>query len=285
MGNQISKVHHYVPQGILRNFCFQSETTWYLCRERFPGEPKDRNIGSIFCRRHFNSYQNDDGTKDDTLERFFGEEFDNFIPLWIKKFETALAAGKAAKLSVDERVRFVQFFYNHMKRSPDFIEPIVEKVTQKTFHPDSIRELEERVRPLTDDERLKFSSKKFQQKLAANSRVVNFSNQSLKILETLNKMSIALARPARTNKQFIVGSNPVVRFEDYPSQRLGEKGVELWTTLTPTIAVGFVNSVNVPVLELHDDHVRKMNWQLAKDSRAIASKSPKLLSSLAKAYW
>ena len=283
--SQLSKNHHYVPQGILRNFCFQNETTWYLSQDRFPCEPEDRNIGSIFRRRHFNSYQRDDGTKDDTLERFFGENFDNYVPFWLSRFEAAIASKQPVQLTDAERMRFVQFFYNHMKRSPDFIEPIVKEVTEKTFHPNSILELEKNVRPLTKTERQKFSSQKYQQRLAANSRVVNFSRQSIGVLEKLNSMSLAIARPLRPQKQFIVGSYPVIRFENYPLQPLGDHGVELWTTLSPTVAVGFAHSVSEPVLDLDDNQVRKLNTAIARKSRAIASKSPRLISSIANAVW
>ncbi|MDV4145255.1 DUF4238 domain-containing protein [Shimia sp. FJ5] len=280
-----SKKHHYVPQGILRRFCFQNDTTWYLSRERFPGDPSPRNIGSIFCKRHFNSFQKEDGTKDDAVERFFGKEFDNYIPEWTAHLEVSQETNSPVAFGGAERRRFVQFFYNHMKRSPDFIEPIVAEATEETFAAESIEKLERQVRPLTDEERSKFQSTDFQRRVAGNSRVENFSKQSVKILETINEMSIALATPARANKQFIVGSNPVARFEDYPRQHLSEPGVELWTTLTPRLAVGFVHSSNVDNLRLSDHQVRKLNISIAKQSRAIASTSKELLASLARVGW
>ncbi|WP_170762458.1 hypothetical protein [Ruegeria lacuscaerulensis] len=99
-------------------------------------------------------------------------------------------------------------------------------------------------------------------------------------------MKIVIGTPKRSNKQFIVSSNPVARFEDYPKQELGELGVEEWTTFTPKIAVGFVADYSAPDCVSFDDNaVRKINRALAKNSRAVASTSKPLIQSLTASAW
>lgn len=278
--------HHYVPKAILKNFLVTETGTYYYNRPQAESGPENRNIGTIFCRRHFNSYLTNDGKRDATVEKFFAEELDNHIPHWIKVFEDGIKTGDFQFKSPTDRNRFVQFFYNHTKRSPDFLDPIVRTTKEKVFHSNYIEELEKRVRKLTPEEARRIHSPEFVERTLANSRVVNLSRQSEEILDTLNGMVIVAATPMRANKQFVVGSNPVIRFESYPQQRLGEDGVELWTTLTPKLAVGFVcGPVSTETVFLSDDLVRKINLTIAKNSRAIAGRSEKLLLSLGRSAW
>ena len=260
--------------------------TLYASKNRNNGRVEQRNIGTIFTRRHYNSYTKADGTKDDTVERFFAYELDNFIPEWLSVFEASLKSGKIEFSSSASRRRFVQFFYNHMKRSPDFIEPIVEEASLETFREDFEKDLIEEFGELTEYDLEKLHDPSFREAVLSNSRVHNFGAQAEKILETLNSLKLVVATPQRNNKAFICGANPVARFEDYPFQKLGEKGVELWATLTPKIAVGFANNdASHKVIAVEDKVVRKMNLTLAKQSSSIAGNSQKLLESLVKAAW
>lgn len=180
---------------------------------------------------------------------------------------------------------FCTIFYNHAIRNPDFVEPLIEKVKAETFEGNFIERFEKKHRPITDSERALLKSSDFQEQATLNTRVENFSRQSEMVLNRLSSMTVALATPSRECKQFIVGSQPVVRFENYPRQELGKLGVEQWTSLTPKLAVGFVRCEGTPILSLTDNQVRQFNFSIAKSSSAIASKSPKLLSSLANAVW
>lgn len=284
---QISKNHHYVPEAISQNFCIRGKTTLYMSRSYKHGEIRERNISSIFKRRHYNSYTREDGSKDDSLERFFGKEFDDYIPKWIEKFSLVLSGERVALFDNDhDRRRFIQFFYNHHRRSPDFMDPIVEQTVGETFHDNFIDEFEDKYRSLTDDERRRLMDPEFQMLVAGNSRVSSINKQTVHILETMAELTVVIATPARKNQHFIVASNPVVRFEDRIWQPLGEPGVELWTTLTPKIAVGLARIGNRNcVLSLPDLATRKLNLQLAKRSASIAGTSKKLLHSLATAAW
>ncbi|NOC91817.1 DUF4238 domain-containing protein [Ruegeria sp. HKCCD6604] len=284
--HKVPSKHHYVAKAILRNFCVSGKSLYYVSKQSDSKVPERRNIDSVFRRMHFNSFERKDGSKDDTIERFFAYELDNYIPDWVGTFQRALDTGKLTFSTQDLRYRFIQFFYNHKKRSPDFTDPLVQEVANETFTADLAREFEATYRPLTDDEKLLLDDESFRARAIRNSRVSNFGQQSVKILSRLEKMKIIVGTPKRANKQFIVSSNPVARFEDYPKQELGELGVEEWTTFAPNIAVGFVADSSAPDCVLFDDaNVRNLNRALTKNSQAIASTSQLLLQSLATSEW
>ncbi|MVO17141.1 DUF4238 domain-containing protein [Parasedimentitalea huanghaiensis] len=290
MTQQVSKRHHFIPVSILKNFCISGESTLYT-RRADNGLPGRRNINRIFFRWHYNSFELVDGRKDDQVEKFFARELDNFIPEWQVAFEQAAKGdNKILFSSKQSRYRFIQFFYNHMKRTPDLTAPLVEEVKSEVFSRDLESEFEKRHRPLTEQEKKLLEQDEFRDRAAANSRVSNFGKQSENILNRLAAMRIFVATPQRVSKQFIVASNPVVRFEDYPLQELGTPGVELWTTISPKIAVGFAHydktdNLQTDLLRLDDRSVRQLNQSLARRSHAIAGKSQALLESLKKAAW
>jgi len=283
---QRSKRHHYIPQAILKEFCVSGNSTCYVSRNAASRNPQMRNIGTIFCRRHYNSYVKKNGEKNDAVERFFAYELDNYVPEWSALFKSALKRGDLKFSNEASRFRFIQFFYNHMKRGPDFIEPIVQKASEDVFHANIETELEAKGFRLSDADKLLLEDEDFRSTVMNNSRVRNFSRQSEDILNQLASMQIHVATPQRSVKEFIVSSQPVARFEDYPYQQLGEPGVELWTTFSPKLAIGFAKYEGASDCLLFDDVlVRKLNRQLAKQSTSIAGRSERLLRSLLRSAW
>jgi len=149
-----------------------------------------------------------------------------------------------------------------------------------------VQEYEAQHRPATEEETELLRNEDFQTRILANTRDENFSRQSQKILNVLASMRIVVARPDNPKKTFIVASNPVARFEDHPSQPIGEPGVELWTTMSPTLAVGFVAvDMKDSNMSLSNHLVRKLNTCLTLNSHAIAGNSEKLISSLTASEW
>jgi len=281
-----SKKHHYVPKVILKRF-YHSGSSLYYCERNTPRKGvQNRNIESVFRRTNYNSLEYDDGSKDDRLEKFFAHKLDNFIPEWTGVFERALKSGRVEFPSLQSRHRFIQFFYCHAKRTPDFLDPLVQDVANETFSEKGIAELETRLRRLSISEQMLVRSPDFQNRTLRNARVENLSRQSEEVLSRLMGMKVIVASPARRNQSFLVGSKPVVRFEDYPFQELGEEGVEMWTTFAPNLAVEFVAGPTPSDCMLLDSKmVRQLNTTLAKNSRAIASHSRELLTSISKAKW
>lgn len=196
----------------------------------------------------------------------------------------ALKAGFEFHLIHEEKTFFVQFFYYHMTRSPDFHAPIVDEVSRGEFFQEAINDFESRYRLLSESEYSEINSYHVRQRIINQSRVLNIGRASIKILELLGQRRIVLATPARSKKQFIVASNPVVRFENSRGATLEGEDVELWTTLTPKIALGLVSdsSVSNHVL-IGDTEVSQINLTLFKNSSSVASSNSKLLESIVSA--
>lgn len=281
-----SKRHHFIPQTILKEFCVSGRSTFYVSKNADSRVPQKRNIVTIFCRRHYNSFLEMNGEKNDVVEKFFAYRLDNYVPEWSAVFKSAIKDGKLEFANQASRFLFIQFFFNHIKRGPDFIEPIVQKASADIFHPNLESELNAEGFELTEVDKLLLEDEDFRETVISNSRVHNFSRQSEGILDRLASMGIYVATPMRSTKEFIVASQPVVRFEDYPFQQLGEPGVELWTTFSPRIAVGFAApGAGSNCLQFDDTLVRKLNHQLTKQSTAIAARSERLLNSLTRSAW
>lgn len=200
--SKISGDHHYVPKAILKNFCFSGKSVFYLRKNGRTKDIEPRNINSIFSRRHYNTFVRSDGQRTDALEKFFANEFDNYIVGWVAQFEEAIRTGILRFHSDHNRRRFIQIFFNHTKRSPDFIEPIVSAAAKETFHPNLIEEIEQKIRPLTVDEKARLSHPDTQNSITNNSRVVNLSTQAEEVLEVLASLKIFVATPERQGKQF-----------------------------------------------------------------------------------
>ncbi|WP_368186584.1 DUF4238 domain-containing protein [Aestuariibius sp. HNIBRBA575] len=281
-----SKNHHYIPRSLLKNFTVRGDQTFHLSRDSATQEAVARNIKSIFKRRSYNTLIEEDGKRNDDLEVFFGKQFDNYIPEFTSIFNESIATSKLTFPSPDLRARFVQFFYNHRTRTPDFSDPIVESSIREVFTDEQLNRFESENREICQEERVQFFNSEWQKFVAGQARVINFSRQSGHILNILNKMEIIVATPISVAKKFIIGSNPVVRFENYPEQELGDEGVELWTTFSPEIAVGFVVGPKHPnVIALPNQEVLKLNRTLARNSKSIAGTSSKLLKTLSKTEW
>ena len=246
---------------------------------------EEKNIEKVFQRFHLNNYTRVDGSHDDRVERFFGEQLDNYIPAWIEKFQEALDTNKLRFKNEIDRSRFILFFYHHIKRNPDFHGPILTSVVKEVFHKNIQREIEAKLGPLSNEEITKLNSPEWRNKIASNTRVENISSFSEGIISRLAGMQICVASPKHRTKQFIAASKPVVRFEDYPNQELGTRGVEMWTTLTPRLAVGFVaGPVRDPLLKLGNQDVIKMNEALTTQSSEIAGNNSVLLHTLSKKW-
>jgi hypothetical protein len=286
MGKAIrSANHHYIPRGILRRFCFDEERLYYVTKRRRPLIVEERSVDSVFKRRHLNTYPMEGGGKDYGLELFYAKFFDSRILEVVSIFERCVEGGACLELTDEDLALFVQFFFNHMKISPDFHEPIVETVSQALFFEESIREYEELFTPLSEEERSRLYQPDIRKRIIDQSRVRTLrtlARQPKHILDILAGKSIVLARPARPNKQFIVASNPVVRFLNKTNATLYDDEIELWTTLTPHLAVALTNAFrSAKPLELDDRAVRKLNVALVRQSQSFGGATRGLVQSLA----
>lgn len=276
--------HHFIPKAILRRFCFSGNQVYYFSKSSNRAIVEPRNIESIFKKRHLNSYTMEDGTKDDGLEQFFAYNFDARIGSVIDYAELCSKNEKVFSFSEDEILFLVQFIYNHIKRSPDFHQPIIDEISREDFFVQAVAEFETKYGVLSPEKHDNITSVESRKRIIDQSRVINLSRQSTEILDRLAKMLPVMATPKSRKDQFIIGSNPVVRFSNSIGDNLDDDHVELWTTLTPRVAVGLVkHETSLMPLRLDRKDVVKINKEIEKHSNSIAAASKELLKKLSKA--
>lgn len=271
--------HHYIPKAILRGFCFEPERIWYH-NKRFSNEIEPRNIKSIFRRRHLNTFTDNQGNKSDVLESVFARHIDDKINNFTSNLKSFLEEETEEPFRNEIKSDFILFFYSHLKRTPDFHEPLLEETFGKVTSEESLKRIIEEHGPFSDESiRFALTSEELS-RTKQNARVQALASHSHRIFSILDRMSICVAKPKSIRKTFIVGSLPIARFHNHPDAKLGEGGVELWTTLTKDLAVGFCDPTDHRKLFLDDSLVRKINTQIFKNSTCVGSYSEKLIQSL-----
>lgn len=273
--------HHYVPQGILKKFCFSNEQLFYFSRNQQAKGVQVRNTKSVFKRRHLNSWIDESGNRRDSLERFFATNFDDPIVEFAVKCETAVATNTVNQIGDDDHRFFVQFLYNYIKRTPDIHELALEKSFSDGALNKVIDKFEDEYRELTADEKLQFHEKVGKKDYFQNARIHALSDQNPDILDMMATKNLLIGIPANNKKQFITASSPVARFQNVKGDTLKSGTFETWTTLSPRLVVGLMGKKTIPSLhKFPDSAVRKLNRQLARQSVAIGGSSKELIKSM-----
>jgi hypothetical protein len=280
---QTSANHHYVPQAILRNFSFDGETVFYFTKRAPQRGVETRNVQSIFKRRHLNSTISQDGSRSDHLEEFYSTEFDDKIVSFLSKYGSVAASQSEVRVSDTDKRFFVQFLYNLMKRTPEFHEVanIAGKLDEMV--PVAIRDYEREFGKLPESEQRNINDPKVRERIIQNARVDVLARQSDSILELMASREVCFARPIRSAKSFVIGSNPVVRMTNNRDMRLDIGDVELWAPFSPSLAIGLLTPRHRNnVFQLDDTFVRHFNRSVLLESLAVAARSRELLESLLK---
>lgn len=267
-----SKDHHYVPQGILRNFCFSGSTVFFADRENAHKGIQPRNVGSIFFQKHVNSYMTTSGERDDSPEREIAREIDDSISVVIRD----LASKPIRLVSDSEKKTIARYILSVVRRSPnarrEFLDEInLDKQIAKAEELSGIswRTLQEN----WFEESVPQSLAEYLSSKLAAAEVVEH-------VELLLNSNLAVAVPSGGGL-FIIGDVPMFGRSD---QLLGEAmdDFEIWTVVAPTLMVGFLRSPHVERslqvnLEITDPVVDLVNLEIAARSRRIASKDRKLI--------
>jgi len=277
--------HHFIAQAILRNFCFNGNQLFFFSKNSQRQEIETRNIQRVFKKRHLNSYPRLDGSKDDSLEKFFAKNFDEHINEVVKIADASVLGNKKFQLNEEVFAFFVQFLYNHIKRSPDFHDPVVAEASRDEFFDDALSDFQEKYGSVPHQELKDLYSPEVRKRIVERSRVVNLSTQSTEILEILAEMTAVIATPEHSKAQFIIGSNPVARLSNSGKTHLQKDNVELWTTLKPNLAIGLVKVPRpIKAIRISNMKVQRLNRQLFRQSSSVASSSKELLQNLTRTY-
>jgi hypothetical protein len=279
--SQISKWHHYVPQGVLSKFCYSGSKFYYFSKDRSAEGVASRDIEKKFRKRHYYSFTTVNGQKSDALERNFLQILDSRFVEFTTAFANSISAGKARKVDHDTREFLQKFFYYHSIRNPDFSAHFDIYQDPKSEIKAAIEIYEQSFGCLDPTRVTELLEPKKIEELVRFARVHSLANPSPMINELLSKMNLHFAI-APAGKQFLIGSNPVVRFANKKGSLLGDGNVELWTAITPSIAMGFAgpNKNHVEILNIDHKEVRKFNLELFRQSTEVAGASKALVTSV-----
>lgn len=245
-----------------------------------------RDIENKFRRQHYYSIKNSLGKHDDALERQFFQVLDSKVAEACAFIFSSFEKGEIPNFSKSANLLVRQFIYFQEKRSPDFIAHILRDYEVKQEIESAIGKYESQFGRISLTEKVRLTSDPAMSDMIEFARVINIARQSEPILDVYSSMSLAYAVAPETS-EFIIGSHPVLRFENKPNAILGDGFVEKWTPISPKIAIGLIGPFKnheVPqVIKLSKGNVRLFNEQIYKHSTEVASRSEALLKSIVNA--
>ncbi|WP_299165404.1 DUF4238 domain-containing protein [uncultured Tateyamaria sp.] len=279
--SQLSKWHHYVPEGVLKRFCYAEPKLWYFSKARPSEGICSRDIGKKFRRRHYYSTEDSTGKKSDVLEREFLQVLDSRFADFIDDFHRICSMGVMPKISLETRKFLQQFIYYYTKRNPDFERTLGMSANPRVHVESAIANFEAAFGTVQTEQKQRMLTDEAIQSTYNYARVQSLARESATVNARLEKMSLHFAFSSGKSS-FIVGSNPVVRLENKEGAVLGDGNVEIWTPLTPKVMMGFAgpNSPFDECIKIPMAEVRKVNLQTIKQSTEVGSHSRQLISSL-----
>jgi len=252
--------HHYIPKGLLKEFAISGKRNLFFYDKEKPEKGvEQRNIGSIFYKKHLNTFHMHDGTKNKSLEKFYDKEFENYLPDIVGKLKSQFTALPDALTDEEEKI-LIQFFFNHMFRSPDVHGPMLERHTSEAEY--SMQQID-------------------------NIRVAALRDQPKDLLDFLSKIPVVLAKPSNPKDIFIVGSNPVMHLlpQGEASGSLGDGKMQLWAAFGSQLAVGFVPGwIGRSTVHLDSHQILGWNEKMAAQSTSFAGCAEPQVIALAKRF-
>lgn len=121
MSNKRTKRHHFLPQVLQRQFLNGNGQIWYAEKGddgRF-SPPEPRNTRSTFQIKDYYTVMSD-GTPSDVVEREFYGAIDNYLGHLLQGIFDVFEQGGTPTFSGDSLHALRLFFYETIKRSPEF---------------------------------------------------------------------------------------------------------------------------------------------------------------------
>ena len=284
------KRHHYVPETLLKEFTDNNEKL-HFCILRFSDgvaiKPRERVVNStspknLFVETQLYTQYDDHEGKDTSIEKSLSDLETKAAPV-IKKIINSARAGRLPELTPREKDIWDVFFLIQSSRTPDVIDPIVNKYP--SWISEIIDEYEKEHGPPTEEEIKKVNDPKQIDRTKRNLRattVTRLTSES-KVFKILRSRGLIIGITRKPNKSFIIGSNPAARFY----HKLSDPEAEWHLPIAHDITVTHHGShprEKESLAEITGDHtIRAINEAIYRQSSLIAGRSCKLIASLAQA--
>ena len=285
----LPKRHHYVPQLLLRKFTDNDNKLHFCILGSSEGaviKPRERVVKSatpkdLFLQNELYTQHGDHEEKDVSVEYSLRELETKAAPV-IKKIINSARADKLPGLTPPEKDIWDVFFLIQSFRTPDVMDPIVNK------YPDWIREIideyEKEYGPPTEEEIKKVNDPRQIDKTKRNLRATTVTRltSGSKVFQILQSRGLIIGIIRKPSKSFIIGSNPTAKFY----RELSDPGAEWHLPIAHDITVTHHDSHprgKESLAEITGDHtIRRINEIIYNQSSLIAGRSRKLIESLAR---
>lgn len=275
------KRHHYIPQMLSKHFANQ-EGKLYVYDKSHPEKgvqkwgPKD-----TFVRRHLYSQEEEDGTRDVSVETEFLEPQESEASPVIKKIISAARMEIVPELSAKEKRAFVTFFYYQLIRLPAVRNNFVGEVSEVLT---SYLEAESRVRPLNYYEQALLVEGDARERHLKNASV-NTLRSSPVGKETIDEivkgsLCVAAIKRPKPNRSFIISDYPYIRLADRDLLYHDNRKIEIWLPLASDVAVALTPGRFNKLWVMNDRKREALNQSLFSQSKVIAGCSYGLIESI-----
>lgn len=274
-----SKRHHYVPQCLTRNFCYDGKL-WYAEKstEGAYSPPEPRQTRSVFWHPYYYTVHVG-GKQSDVVEKEFFQKLDNRLGEIVAKI-LYQADKDFLDLSLTDQNELSHLLFHLIVRTPQLI---------KVDDTDLGRELFEEIMALSpEDSEDRIHAQKIlndPKALRKHGRDIRVQSQILPPREAkpyLDQLRVGIAKSYGTHS-FIISDPPAYQLGNGGNNGLKNSDAEIWLPISPKVALIFINRKHADlqrVIGIDRDFARKINEYAARGSRAIASHSYKLLCSL-----
>ena len=271
------KNQHYIPQMLSKRFANQ-EGKLYVYDKSHPDKGvQKKDPQKTFVRRHFYSQEEEDGTRDVSVETQFLAPLESDASLVIEKIVNAARRGQTPGLSSDEKDIWVKFSYNQFVRVPETRETYKEEVFQELR---SELDFIGQFRPFTDHELSILDDEETMERLWRNSAIQSVRMTHAKeVFDILleKRIGVAVIRNLKPRRSFVIGSNPVVKMSHPEQSHLSDPTVEVWLPVARDVAITPCPGEHDKVVSANDRHIREINKSIFQQSTVIAGCSRELI--------
>jgi hypothetical protein len=279
---KISKLHHYIPRLILREFANEAGQLNFV--RRSSQTITTAALRNLFAENYLYSRIREDGSKDVSLENVYAK-LEGSTAVILASLISAARNGEAVVLTSEDRRIIDKFIYHLWRRTPD--------VFDRMFPAESDQEaislievaLREKQHQLIIDDIEKLRIPGNAKRIINNTRLEVLQAERPEILGAFSEFELHVVVVADRRSSFIVGSYPVLALNGEKLSTFVSTGTEIWVPIAPDVALCLCSPLSFQIVAADQALVRKVNEMIVARSSSIASHSEALLRSLAKAVW
>ena len=277
----IPKNHHYIPQMLLKRFTNQEGNLYAYDKKHRDKGVRKRAPKNLFFKRHLYTQEDDDGTRDVSVETEFLARLESDASPVIEKIVSAARMRLVAELSAIERRSFVTFFYYQLMRLPAVRDEFVDEVSEELT---GYLAAEAKVRPLNNYEQALLAEGDERERHLKNASVNTLRSSPVgkeTIEEIVNgSLCVAIIKRPKPNRSFVIGDYPYLRLTDQNMIYFDNRRLEIWLPLASDVAVALTPGGVDKQKVMKDKKIRLLNEGIFQQSTVIAGCARGLIESI-----